>query len=59
MLDPALVQRWALVGLAGLSAGTAANYRSRLARVAAAVSGRDRPAPLYASDPCEPYTPAE
>ena len=56
LVDPDLVQRWALHGLADLAAGTAANYRSRLARVAAAVCGSSRPAPLHASDPCEPYT---
>jgi len=56
LLDPALVNRWIRDGLAGLTAGTTANYRSRLARVAAAVHGApDRPAPLYASDPVRPY----
>jgi len=56
LLDPELVQRWVLVGLAGLSAGTTANYRSRLARVAQAVHGGTAPAaPLYASDPSAPY----
>ena len=57
LLDPNLVNRWVLHGLAGLTAGTTANYRSRLARVSAAVNGQpDRPAPLYASDPVRPYT---
>lgn len=56
LLDASLVNRWVLHGLAGLTAGTTANYRSRLARVSAAVDGEpDRPAPLYASDPVRPY----
>jgi len=57
LLDPDLVQRWVLLGLAGLSAGTAANYRSRLARVAAQVHGAGRrPALLHASDPASVYS---
>lgn len=59
LVDPDLVQRWALHALADLSAGTAANYRSRLSRLAVVVHGSARPAPLHASDPCEPYTRAE
>ncbi len=56
LLDPGLVTRWVLHGLAHLTAGTTANYRSRLTRVAAAVHGAPaRPAPLYASDPVRPY----
>lgn len=57
LVDPDLVQRWILHGLTGLSAGTAANYRSRLARVGAAITRTVRPAPLHASDPTEPYAP--
>ncbi|GAC1439359.1 MAG: hypothetical protein NVSMB55_00560 [Mycobacteriales bacterium] len=59
LLDPAYVQRWALTALDGLSAGSGANYRSRIARIDAAVNGNRRPAPLYTSDPTEPYTPDE
>jgi len=57
LLDPERVQRWVLIGLAGLSPGTTANYRSRLTRVATAIHGRSGPtaAPLYASDPSTPY----
>jgi len=56
LLDPDLVQRWVLVGLSGLSAGTTANYRSRIARVAAAADGTARQAALYASDPVRPFS---
>ena len=57
LLDAERVQRWILIGLAALSAGTTANYRSRLTRVAAVVNGHPGPvaAPLYASDPTSPY----
>nr|MBA2529340.1 hypothetical protein [Euzebyales bacterium] len=59
LLDPDLVRRWSVVGLAGLSAGTAANYRSRLARIAAAVQPGRRPTVLGASGPAEVYTSRE
>lgn len=50
LLDPVNVQQWVLVGLAALTAGSSANYRSRIARVAAAVNGPlGLPAPLNTS----------
>ena len=56
LLDPERVQRWVLVSLAALTAGSAANYRTRLARVAAAVDGvTQAAAPMYTSDPSSPY----
>ncbi len=58
VLDPARVERWVLVGLAALSSGTAGNYRTRIARVAAAGDPR-RLAPVHASDPAQPFTVAE
>lgn len=60
LLDPDLVQQWVLHGLRDLSAGTSANYRSRIARVAAAVNGRVRePVALHASSPSEIYSPTD
>ena len=56
LLDPDRALRWVVVGLADLSAGTTANYRSRIARVAAANGARDTRVPLHASDPADTYT---
>jgi len=56
LLDPDRTLRWVVVGLADLSAGTTANYRSRIARVAVASGARDPRSPMQASDPAETYT---
>ena len=57
LLDPDRALRWVVVGLADLAAGTTANYRSRIARVAAAANGaRDTKVPMHASDPADTYT---
>ncbi|MBC7678662.1 MAG: hypothetical protein H7233_06705 [Pseudorhodobacter sp.] len=60
LLDPARIDRWVLTGLADRSSGTAANYRLRALRVAAAVNGTPRKAaPLHGSDPTRPYSPQD
>lgn len=59
VLDPDRTLRWVLVGLTDLSAGTTANYRSRIARVAVAAGARDPRSPMQASDAAEAYTPRE
>lgn len=60
LLDPARVDAWLLRGAPALGYGTSANYRSRLLRVAQALTGvPDGTTPMPSSDPATVYRPAE